>query len=454
MLGWCAMLWLSLVTSGWAQSAALDPVPGTTAALVRLASGVVPEELEGLEAALAGDAPANVGLQLGRRSAQRAITELGFQLRGTGPALVATAGDPGMQLLVSMAARDTAGVRRAVAAVDAGRRRLSVRNLPPPLQLAEALVWLGDTTAALAHLMEFEAAAAEMNPSVSWGMVRNDWLVASTRKLLARLQSPRRAPADTAHYDLRPRAVFNAARFRYDAMMWAHLPTQGVDTERVVAKFTVHATERGTMSADGGLMVRQTYDGIDLDLPLRALLGLDDLTLRRQVRDASRDLTAETVTDAAGRVVRRTVRSAAPMPDELRGALEDGTGFLPLTAAVTWPARGVMVGETWRDSVRLWAPGGLFAPDTKVLATYRLERVVESGPRRLAFIAIAARSVGAESVVLSGELVLDVATGEALRLAASLRTSVARVLLTVLREPGATPTTVALAADRGAAGPP
>jgi len=447
------MLWLSLVTSGWAQSAALDPVPGTTAALVRLASGEVPDGLDGLEAALAGDAPGNVGLQLGRRSAQRAITELGFQLRGTGPALVATAGDPGMQLLVSMAARDTAGVRRAVAAVDAGRRRLAVRNLPPPLQLAEALVWLGDTTAALAHLMEFEA-AGEMDPSVTWGMVRNDWLVASTRSLLARLQSPRRAPADTAHYDLRPRAVFNAARFRYDAMMWAHLPTQGVDTERVVAKFTVHAMERGTVSADGGLMVRQTYDGIDLDLPLRALLGLDDLTLRRQVRDAARDLTAETVTDAAGRVVRRTVRSAAPLPDELRGALEDGTGFLPLAAAVTLPSRGVMVGDTWRDSVRLWAPGGLFAPDTKVLATYRLERVVTSGARRLAFVSIAARSLGAEAATLSGELVIDVASGEALRLAASLRTSVARLLLTALREPGAAATTVALADDRGAAGPP
>jgi hypothetical protein len=454
MLGWCAMLWLASVTPGWAQSAVLDPVPGTTAALVRLASGLVPEELERLEAALAGEAAGNVGLQLGRRSAQRAITELGFRLRGTGPSLVATTADPGMQLLVSIAARDTVGVQRAVAVVDAGRRRLSVRNLPPPLQLAEALVWLGDTSAALAQLTEFEAAAAEMDPSVTWGMVRNDWLVASTRGLLERLRSPRRAVADTAHYDLRPRAVFNAARYRYDAMMWAHLPTQGVDTERVVAKFTVHATERGLASADGGLVLRQIYDGIDLDLPLRGLLGLDDLSLRRQVRDAARDLTAETVTDAAGRVVRRLVRSAAPMPDELRGALEDGTGFLPLAAAVTLPARGVMVGETWRDSVRLWAPGGLLSPDTRVLATYRLERVVESGTRRLAFVSIAARSVGAEAATLSGELVIDVASGEALRLAASLRTSAARVLLTALREPGAAPTAVALADGRGAVGLP
>jgi hypothetical protein len=446
MLGMCALLWLAPMTSGAAQTAALDPVPGTTAALVQLASGVVPEELDGLEAALAREVPGDVARQLGRHSALRAITELGFQLRGTGPALLATAADPGMQLLVGMAARDTVTVQRAVAAVDAGRRRLAVRNLPPPLHLAEALVWLGDTNAALAQLTEFEAAAAGMEPTVTWGMVRNDWLVSRTLDLLAGLRSPRRAATDTAHYDLRPRAVYGAARFRYDAMMWAHLPPQAGNTERVVAKFTLFATERTTTTAGGGLVLRQTYDGIELDLPLRGLLGLDDAALRRQVRDAARDLTALTETDAMGRVVRRSVRSAAPMPDELRGALEDGSGFRPLAAALPLPAAAVRVGETWHDSVRLWAPGGLLASDTRVLATYRLERVLDAGTRRLAFISIAGRTTGADAAVLSGELVLDVRTGEALRLAASLRTSAARMLLTVLREPGSPAGSVAFAA--------
>lgn len=446
-LAFLFVLSLAPMTSARAQGAALDPVPGTTAALVQLAGGTVPDALGRIEAALR----TGEGL-LGRGSAERAITELGFGLRGTGPALVATAADPLMQLLVYRAARDTQGVRRTVEAIDVARRRVSSRNVPPPLALAEALLWLGDSSAALAHLVEFERNAATMDGSVVWGMVRNDWLTARTLRLLADLRAARPAAADTSRYLLVSRPAAQS-HYRYDAAMWARLPMEMVgDTGRTIARITVHTTEEARTALEGGTLVRQRFDAVALDFPVRGLLlGLDDLDLRRQVRDAARDLSAETMLDGRGRVTRHAVRSAAPLPDELRGALEDGTGFLPLAAAIALPAAPMAVGDTWTDSIGLWAPGGVFDRDAKVLATYRLERVMASGGEQLAFISMSAQYRGAMNARLSGEAVLSLTSGEYLRMAGSLRARVAgaggfteiQVLLTALRE--SAPAAVAVA---------
>jgi hypothetical protein len=170
------------------NDAGRDLGPGTSANLARLAAGTVPASLETMEAGLA--------VRPGYSSALRAITELGFTTRGTGPALRATTTDPGMLLLVYMAARDTGAVRATIAVLDSARARLALRNLPPPVALAEAELFLGDSAAALARLISFDASWTRMERTVSWGASQNGWTLGRMWLLLGDLAGAMRRRAD------------------------------------------------------------------------------------------------------------------------------------------------------------------------------------------------------------------------------------------------------------------
>jgi hypothetical protein len=481
--------------------ATIDPAPGTTSALMRLAAGTIPDGIEDLEYQLQNR-------RLGSGSALRAITELGYEMRGTGPALTATTTDLGILLLVYEAARDTAGVRATRDSIDAARGRLAIRNLPPPLALAQADLFLGDSAAALTRLAAFDASWERMECGVSWGAVLNGWLLGRTWLLMGDLAQAlgRQTLAVQAFQrvvdlwangesDLQPavaraRSALGAAeggdalrlhgaapagdpltlrartgtateRFRYDAVLWMQPPVsmRGA-AERPMAGMTFVTSERASRRPDGGVTTLQAYDSVILNMPLLDALGADGLALRRQMQSAAGSLRAVTETDSLSHVTRRGVEADGPVPGELQGLLERGTGFGPLAAAAPLPSRAVTVGDAWRDSVPLNIPGA-GGEDLRVAATYRLTRIVTAGHRRLAFIAIDAGTTtpraqqdgGRVSASLTGELVRDMETGETLRLAASLRATVwsasgaprpVRVLLTALREPSAPVTSIAM----------
>lgn len=471
----------------------LDPAPGTTAALLHLASGTVPGSLADLEARLLADDEGDWRLRSSRGSALRALTQLGFRLRGTGPALFATAEDAATRLLVYQAARDTSGVRETIVASDAAARGLALRNQAPPLALAEAELWLGDSSAALDRLLAFERRWTAMDRSVSWGMVSNGWTLGRTWLLLGDLATAKGRTADAARsYDrvamlwsaadeplrtmaerarslsvrpatapvagervlLRPSASGREERVRYDAVAWMRTPLQRVfEAPMVVARITMVAAERATARADGGMLRRQRYDSVALDLPVFANGGDMGLAMLRSAQEGARGLTAETVTDVVGRGVSREIRSPAGVPGELRRVLESQSGFGPLGSAIVFPQAPVSVGDTWTDSAALYLPGGMLEEETRVRVMYTLLRVEQIEGRRVAFIGIAAGTGacpafggGSTEASLTGELVWDVDGGVPLRLAVSLRARAtdrsgvvtpARVLLTALRLPSA-----------------
>ena len=460
--------------------AARDLGPGTSAALTRLAAGAVPEALDVVEAELAR--------QPGRASALRAITELGFGLRGTGAALRATTDDPGIMLLVYRAARDTAALRDAVRAIDSARARLALRNLPPPLSLAEAELALGDTAAALARLLAFDASWTRMERTVSWGAARNGWLLGRTWLLLGDVAAATghgadamraygrvialwgRGDADVQPAVARARAALAStgaepvdaeaarvslvdardgepARVRYDAVLWMQPRPVADAPDRPLVRIGFVTTERAA-----GLTATQSYDSVTLDAPLLASLGTDGMAIRREIQSAAGRLTATTTCDALARVTGRRVSTEAALPAELRGLLEQGAGFGPLSMALRLPAGPVPVGASWTDTLAVGVPGSEGA--VTMHATWRLARLASVGGRRLAFVTIdAATPAGAPvRATLTGEIVRDLDAGTNLRLAASLRAAVpaaggsatpVRVLLTALRE--ATAPTGALA---------
>ncbi len=469
----------------------LDPVPGTTLALLQLAAGVVPADLDDLEARLLGGAPTDWRLRSGRGSALRALTELGFHLRGTGPGLVATAEDPSTLLLVYQAARDTAGVREQLAAADAAWRGLSRRNVPAPLLLAEAELFLGDSAAALRRLRAFDREWSAMDRGVMWGMVGNAWTLGRAWRLLGDLEAAAGRPADAARAWRRVdelwdggdpavreavgavRAALGAGaaavtpslpvflrasqtgfseRYRYDAVAWMRLPFQpDWDRPLVAARLTLLATERATRSAGGVITYRQTYDSTALALPALGNAGDIRLSLLRESLGALAGLRAVTEADERGRVLRRSVSGRAALPAELERALLGAAGFGPLGAAVPFPAAAVGVGAAWTDSLSVYVPGGLLDDGARIAATYTLRRVALIGGVRTAFITVDASTGerptadgGRVSATLTGELVWDVDAGVAVRLAASLRATAwdrrgvatpARVLMTALRQP-------------------
>jgi len=477
----------------------LDPVAGTTAALLHLASGSVPESLEEIEARLLGDSQDDWRLRSSRGSALRAMTQLGFRLRGTGPGLFATADDPATRLLVHQAARDSAGVRELIAAADASARSMAPRNQAPPLALAEAELWLGDSAAALRRLLAFERRWTAMDRSVSWGMVANGWTLGRTWLLLAdlaraqnrtadaeralgrvaalwseadeplramveraRVMSSPAAAASAGPVLLRPSRAGSEQRYRFDAVAWLRTPFQrAFEAPMLVARLTMVASERA-IRTDSGTLRRQRFDSVALDLPVFNNAGDAGLAILRQAQAGARELVGETMTDERGRVIARVVRSPAGVPGELRRVLESQAGFGPLGAAIVFPDRPVAVGESWSDSVALYLPGGLLDEDTRVLVTCTLARLERIGGRLVAFIAIDAGTGsrpafggGASEATLSGELVWDVEASSAIRLAASVRAvatdragvaTPARVLLTALRLPSA-PVVVAARED-------
>lgn len=436
-----------------------------TAALTRLAAGAVPDDIETLEAQLR--------LQSGTGSYLRAITGLGFRMRGTGPALTATSTDLGIQLLVAQAARDSEAVRTAIFAIDEARGRLAPRNLPPPVDLAEAELSLGDSSAALARLRAFRARATVMERTVSWGAVQNGWLLGRTWMLLGDLAKARgsAAEADSAYTlasaegigataraatpnggRVRLAPSIEDSRVRYDAVLWMQ-PVVALSSgpAQPTARLTFSVSEHRRPEADGTVTTTQTFDSIALDVPLLDRLGAEGLRVRRAIQASAGSLTAVTRTDSLDHITIRTL-SASALPDELKRLIENGAGFGPLSVSVALPGRAVVVGDHWTSSVQLDVPGT--ADPVAVTATYRLARIQDAGGRRLAFITIDAGSDaatgmsdgGRAQVHLTGELVRDCTTGETLRLAASLRATTwsptgvqipVRVLLTALREAGA-----------------
>jgi hypothetical protein len=469
---------------------------GTSLAITRLAAGAVPDALESIEA--------NLSRRTGRGSALRAITELGFAMRGTGAALRATTDDAGMMLLVCMAARDTAGVRDAIGQMDASRARLALRNLPPPLSLAEAELFLGDSAAALARLLAFDASWTRMERSVSWGAAQNGWLLGRTWLLLGdvAIAMGRRAEAARAYgrvvalwaegdEDVQPAVaharaglaaavgapsasverattrvaptvsvVVGDARVRYDAVLWMQPRVGAADAaSRPLARLSFVATETGARTASG-FSATQIYDSVSVDMPLLAALGDEGLALRRQIPSTAGSMTATTVSDSSGRVVRRSLHTDALLPEELRNLLERGVGFGPLSMALPLSGRAALVGDAWTDSISLSIPGTAASAGLPLRATYRLTRITNHGGRRLAFISIDAGTRGAVALAggdsvqatLTGEAVRDLDANETIRVAASLRASVipangapmpVRVLLTALREATAQPAILA-----------
>jgi hypothetical protein len=435
------------------QSADLDAVPGTTGALMQLAAGTVPSSLGEIEARLLDDQGADWRLRSGRGSALLALTQLGYSLRGTGPALFATSRDSLTLLLVNQAARDTAEVRLLIAAADAASRQVTLRNQAPPLALAEAELWLGDTAAAVARLRRFEQSWTSMDPSVMRGMVPNGWTIDRTRRLLADLEASR---GDTASVPACEGVVLRAAgrgetRFRYDATAWVRMPFQRADDRPMqVARITLVARERVVGDSAGLLAWRQQFDSAALDLPVVNGLGYNGAAMLRRAQLGMRGLTSLTVTDSAGRWIGRQISSGAEVPAELERVMATRGGFGPLGAAITFPRYAVTAGDSWTDSITLYAPGGVLAEDTRAAVRYTLLRVERIEGRRVAFIAIAAETGeldaedGRSSASLSGELLWDVDDGVAIRLAASLRAVMvdrlgtvtpARVLMTALRLP-------------------
>ena len=434
-----------------ASDAPLDPVPGTTALLTRLAAGAVPAAVDQVEFSLLSQ----------RQSAAclRAITELGFLRRGFGAALRATSDDPAILLLVYEAAHDTAGVRELRDALALARSRVAQRNAPPPLALAEADLYLGDTANALVRLLAFDASWTVMERPVSWGAVQNAWTLGRTWLLLGDVAAAtgRRADARRAYervialwadgdedvqpfvararawiegrtipsssnpaaVSLRPLATAGG-RFRYDAVLWA-------TSDQPLARMSFVTTEDAATVA-GGALVTQRFDSVILDMPLLDRMGAEGLALRRQVQGSAGVMTTETVIDTLGRVASRSLH-APSLPDDLRSLLEGPIGLGPLAGAVPLRSTEAHPGDQWTDTLSLMIPGT--GMRVSLRAEYRLARVTEAGGRRLAFITVAARGPGA---TLTGELVRDVDSGESLRLAASLRTATARVLLTALRE--------------------
>ncbi len=460
-------------TPALAQAAAwhgdIDHDLATTSALTQLAAGSIPENLDALESQLRS--------QGGTASYLRAITALGFRMRGTGPALTATSSDMGIQLLVYVAAHDTEGVRTTVYAIDEARSHLARRNLPPPVDLAEAELSLGDTSAALARLRDFRSRAQDMERTVSWGAVQNGWLLGRTWALLAQLARAKGAtaeadsaqalaiaegdsmimtPAATGAVSLTP--ANGASRVRYDAVLWMQ-PVVSLSTEpqQPTARLTFVASEQRTATARGA-STTQTFDSIAMDVPMLDRLGADGLAIRRAIQGSAGSLTTVTETDSLERTTARTM-SASALPEEMKKLIAAEVGFGPLGSAAVLPGGSARVGQSWTSALFLSVPGA--ADPTPVTATYRLERIAESGSRRLAFISIAATTTtparmsdgGQVQVRLSGELVRDVTTGETLRLAASLRGTVwtatgsqmpVRVLLTALRESGSAAQTIAM----------
>ncbi len=471
-----------------------DLGPGTAAALTRLAAGAVPEALENVEAGLAR--------RPGHGSALRAITELGFGERGTGPALRATTDDPGMLLLVNIAARDTAGVREVVGVIDAARARVSLRNLPPPVALAEAELFLGDSAAALARLLAFDASWTRMERTVSWGAAQNGWLLGRAWLLLGdvALAMGRRPEAARAYgrvialwehgdADVQPavgraRAGLAATRdgagasipsasagfaalgpaldadvrVRYDAVLWMQ-PRVGADMGgRPLARLGFVTTE-GTLRTPGGFAALQTYDSVMVDMPLLDALGDQGLAIRRQIQASAGAMTARTDADSLGRTTRRTLQTDAPLPEELRSLLERGIGFGPMSLTLPTQARAMKPGDEWTDVIAVAIPGAVTTLPMR--ATWRLTRIGMVGGRRMAFITLDATTRGAQAraagdrvqATLTGELVRDLTTGATLRLAASLRATVyaangdatpVRVLLTALREAAPEPASLAM----------
>lgn len=470
----------------------LDPAPGTTAALLQLASGSVPLSLSALESDLLGDAGDDWRRRSSRGSALLALTHLGYSLRGTGPALFATTRDQATLLLVNRAARDTTAVRQLIAATDAAARSTSARTQAPPLALAEAELWLGDSAAALERLLRFERRWTTMDPSVTWGMVGNGWTLGRTWMLLGDLARARGCADDAARAYRRVAALWSGAdvslreraerarvladgttttadsslsrgrvllrasinadeRFRYDAVAWVRMPFQpSTDQPMLVAKTTLLSTESATRDGAGVVTWTQRFDSAALELPVLANLGGNGVAMLRRAQAGLRGLTSVTTADSTGRWLSRETTSSEGLPGELARAMAASGGFGPLGAAITFPARAVAAGATWTDSATLYAPAGVLAEDTRALVRYTLLRVEHVGGSRLAFIAIAAETGeriaddGRSSASLSGELVWDVDAGVAIRLAASLRAvtqdrfgaeTPARVLMTALRLP-------------------
>jgi hypothetical protein len=479
------------------ELAGLDPVPGTTAALVRLAAGDAPAGITDLEARLMYGPGGSA--MLGRGSALRALTELGFRRRGTGPALVATTENPAILLLVHRAARDSAGVRRLIAAADAERIRASVRNLPPPLALAEAEAWLGDTAAARARLAAFERSWLAMDPDVEWGMVANGWLLGRTWMLLgdlaraggrpedaarayrrvvalwgdgdgamqpevtraraalaeSPLAPPPVAPAGAGRVVLRAAAAPEpGAAYRYDAAGWLPVPVPGVrDATQPAFRITLFGREQDTRWSESGITRAVAVDSARFDAPLLAMLGDDGIALRRQAVAASRGLRIETALDTHGSVQSRSLRTDAPAPD----GLDDALGVLAVLASVAlappFPARSVAVGATWLDTLALRTAG---SSGERLAVTWRLARVDTIAGVPTAFLTL---SVGGAGTQVSGELVYDLDAAVALRLAVSIHAAVrlpgagmapARILVTALRLPrvrDAAPAVTTLAVD-------
>ena len=468
------------------EMSSLDPVPGTTGVLLQLASGTVPDDLTSVEARLLSVPGDDWRRRANRGSALLAMTHLGYRLRGTGPMLVATAQDGMTQLLVYEAARDSAGVRDVLARLDAASRGIARRNLPPPLLLAEAELWLGDSAAALTRLLDFERRWTAMDPGVTWGMVGNGWTLGRTWMTLARLAAATQRPDDArraherlaelwAGADTALRAKLDACfarrasseervllrpsrgyseRYRYDAVAWVRAPFQNAQAEPMLAaRLTMQATERTAVLPGGRAEREQRFDSVHLELPVFRNAGDAGLALLRQGYAGMRGLVSETVTDSLGRVLGRASRSDAGVPGELRNVLESGAGLGPLGAAVVFPGQPVAAGDRWSDSLTLYVPGGVLEEGTRVAVTYTLLRIERIEGRRTAFIGMDASTGERRSsdgsraeATLSGELVWDVDAGVAIRLAASLRAAVldrtgrvtpARVLLTALRLPSA-----------------
>ncbi len=443
---------------GAQESSRIDAVVET------LASGVVPTALDRVERDLETGRGAAASYP-GRGAALRAITELGFPLRGYGAALRATTDDPTIQLLVMEAAQDSAGVRDAILLLDAARARVAVRNLPPPLTLAEAELFLGDSTAALSRLLAFEASWTQMERGVAWGVVRNSWMLGRTWLLLGNLAKRmgrtreasaafERAAAEGQSINesvLAPAtavamgSVPSDGRVRYDATIWmtpAIGPDQGT---RPLARLSLVANEQASQGP-GGVRIAQTFDSIALDMPALDRLGNEGLALRRRIQSSAGRLTAITTLDARGRVADRSVQEDG-LPGEFSALIAGPAGFGPLDAAIPMPDCTVRPGDSWHDTLAVAIPGSA-GPAVRVPVTFRLSRIVETDTRRLAFITIAGSGMeDSTAVSISGEIVRDLASGVSLRLAASLRARVAagtaermpvRVLLTALRDGDAT----------------
>ena len=462
--------------------AARELGPGTAAAIMRLAAGTVPDALPDVEASLA--------TRTASRGAQRTITELGFHLVGSGPALRAGTDDAGMALLVLVAARDTVAARAAIAAIDSVRAGMALRNLPPPLSLAEAELALGDSAAALARLLSFDSTWTRMERGVSWGAARNGWLLGRTWLLLgdvaaamhhagdarrayqrvvalwangdrdvqgavarARLMMNGASPAPVAPAPvlLAAGATQEESRVRYDAVLWMQPRAIGTGEGRPLARLGFVARERVTRQA-GAWSATQDYDSVTIDAPLLSALGTDGMAIRRGIQSAAGRLSATTACDSTGRLTSRSVDTNADLPGELRGLLERGAGFGPLALAIRLPGTAVRAGDTWTDTMTVDVPGADAPAVMRV--TYRLTRLSAAGGRTLAFIAIDAATAAAAPVraTLTGEVVRDVEAGANVRLAASLRARLTngatetpvRVLLTALREPVAGPATLAM----------